>query len=192
VNYLGHLFFSNDDPNLMYANLFGDFVKGKEWESMRPEIRYGILLHRKIDNYIDHHPQVQALMHTLYDELPKISGIAVDLYFDHLLARNWSDYHPLPLEDFVEKFFAHPVDRADYPKDEFWFVMDKIHEGDWILNYRFHHGLEFACYGLSRRISFPNVLHKAPTVFLAHEAEIERCFRSFMEDALLFFAKEDS
>lgn len=176
----------------MYANLFGDFVKGSDLQAFRPEIQFGIRLHRKIDDYIDRHPKVQELMHQLHDELPRISGIAIDLYFDHLLARNWSDYHPVPLESFVDNFYRHPVNRSDYPKEEFWFVLDKMHEGNWILNYRYHHGLEFACRGLSRRISFPNELYKGPEIFLEHQVEIEKCFRTYMEDARDFFAAAEA
>lgn len=176
----------------MYANLFGDFVKGPDLQAYRPEIQAGIRLHRQIDHYIDHHPEVQALMHDLHAELPRISGIAVDLYFDHLLARQWADYHAEDFERFVSRFFTHPVQRSDYPKPEFWMVLDKMREGDWIGNYRYHHGLEFACRGLSRRISFPNALYTAPEVFLAHEERITRCFHTFMDDAQLFFAKAES
>jgi hypothetical protein len=30
LNFLGHLFLSNNDKDLMLANLYGDFVKGKD------------------------------------------------------------------------------------------------------------------------------------------------------------------
>lgn len=176
----------------MYANLFGDFVKGSDLQAYSPEIQYGIRLHRKIDHYIDHHPKVQALMHELHEELPRISGIAVDLYFDHLLARHWSEYHSQELEEFVTQFFAYPVDRSAYPKEEFWLVLDTMRDGNWIVNYRHHHGLEFACRGLSRRISFPNALYTAPEVFLIHEKKIEQCFRLYMKDAQDFFAATDT
>ena len=33
----------------------------------------------------DNHPEVKYLLRNLYPYLPKISGIAIDLYFDHLL-----------------------------------------------------------------------------------------------------------
>ena len=56
MNFLGHLYFSNNNPELMYANLFGDFVKGKDLSMYSPQVQKGILLHRKIDDYIDNHP----------------------------------------------------------------------------------------------------------------------------------------
>jgi acyl carrier protein phosphodiesterase len=58
MNFLGHLFFSNNELQLMHANLYGDFVKGKDLSQFDSTIQTGIRLHRKIDSYIDHHPDV--------------------------------------------------------------------------------------------------------------------------------------
>ena len=66
MNYLGHLYFSDNDHTLMLANLFGDFVKGKDLSAFQPEIQNGITLHRSIDNYIDSHPEVLRLLKILY------------------------------------------------------------------------------------------------------------------------------
>ena len=84
MNFLGHLYFSNNDLELMYANLFGDFVKGKAMYNFPEKIQSGIQLHRSIDSYIDRHEDVRKLLKTLYPELPKVSNVAIDLFFDHL------------------------------------------------------------------------------------------------------------
>lgn len=88
MNFLGHLYFSENDTELMLNNLYGDYVKGKNLDAYPLEIQRGILLHRAIDNFIDTNPGVKELFHHLYPSLPKIAGIAVDLYFDHILAKN--------------------------------------------------------------------------------------------------------
>ena len=66
MNYLGHLYFSKNDFELMYYNLFGDFVKGSDLSRFPIKIQEGIRLHREIDHYIDHHPYVRKLLHKLY------------------------------------------------------------------------------------------------------------------------------
>lgn len=187
MNYLGHLYFSNNDTELMYANIFGDFVKGKDLSRYPKKIQKGIRLHRTIDDYIDHHPAVIELMHELYAPLPKIAGIAIDLYFDHLLAINWSDYHNLPLDDFIEKFQTASIDREPYDKEFFWTVLSKMKEEEWLHHYQTTYGLTKACQGLSARISFPNVLHTAPQVFEENTQKIETCFHIFMTDAVPFY-----
>lgn len=187
MNLLGHLYFSNNDPQLMYANLLGDYVKGKDYSHLPVQIQKGIKLHRTIDNFIDTHPKVKELLHELYEPLPKISGIAVDLFFDHLLAKNWSSFHDLPLKDFVQNFYSVTISDLEFYPAEFKFMLSKMKEFDWLYEYRNFSGLEFACSGLSRRISFDNHLSFAPAVFLEKEKVIELVFNNFMIDAIPYF-----
>lgn len=187
MNFLGHLFFSNNDPQLMYANLLGDSVKGKDYSHLPQKIQDGVKLHRTIDDYIDTHPVVLELLRELYEPLPKISGIAVDLYFDHLLARNWSSFHNQDLKEFVQDFYAIEFETPEQYSDRFDFMIGKMKEFDWLYEYRNHSGLTQACSGLSRRISFQNALAKAPDIFLEREESIELAFNKFMSDAVPFF-----
>lgn len=171
----------------MYANLLGDFIKGSHIEKYPKKIQDGIILHREIDNYIDHHPAVIDLLHQLYDHLPRIAGIAIDLYFDHLLAINWEQFHSKSLRNFVDDFFNYSYDKNQAPNEQYWFVIGKIKEGDWLYNYQFKEGLIFACNGLSRRISFDNNLDEAPKIFDVFKPEISKAFDAFMKDAQLHF-----
>ena len=50
MNFLGHLYFSYDNHALMIANIFGDFVRGKDLSDYPEIIQKGITLHREIDN----------------------------------------------------------------------------------------------------------------------------------------------
>ena len=187
MNFLGHLYFSNNNPELMYANLFGDFVKGKDLSIYSTQIQKGILLHRTIDDYIDHHPAVVKLRHELYESLPKVSGIAIDLFFDHILAKRWSEFHLTPLEKFIASFHQFEIEQQEYHNQQFWFVLSKMKEQKWLNNYATMNGLTKACEGLSNRISFPNVLNKAPEVYLEMEINIESAFNSYMKDAIPYF-----
>ena len=171
----------------MYANIYGDFVKGRDLSNYPLKIQKGIRLHRKIDDYIDHHPVVVELIHHLYKSLPKVAGIAVDLYFDHLLARQWDSYSNIPLENFIQKFEEHNVNRADYSKEEFWVVIEKMKEGEWLKHTSSEYGLTKSSNGVARMISFPNVLHNAPSVFKENEDIIKLTFKEFMLDAIPFF-----
>ncbi len=172
----------------MYANLQGDYIKGKDLSGYRPIVQKGIYLHRTLDDFIDNHPAVRALMNAeLYEHLPKISGIAVDLYFDHLLARDWERYHTTPLRDFVNAFYAHQPSFADSFPDDFAFMLDKMKTYDWLYQYRLLDGLHQASNGLSRRISFENKLGDASTVFTMKQQAIENAFQLFIADAHPFF-----
>lgn len=171
----------------MYANLFGDFVKGRDLNHFPPLLQKGILLHREIDSYIDHHPIVLELLHTLYPKLPKVSGIAVDLFFDHLLARNWESYHQKKYDDFLSDFYTTEIAFPEsYPTDfhQFLYQLKTI---NWMHYYPTHEGLTKACNGISKRLSFDNKLPSAPIIFNEMEPEITLTFLQFMKDAIRHF-----
>ncbi len=187
MNFLGHLFFSNHEPELMYPNLFGDFVKGSDLSKYVPRVQKGIILHRKIDNYIDRHPAVLELAHHLYPELPKITGIAIDLFFDHLLAKNWMNFNTIQLQTFIHNFNQINEDKSLFPNEHFWKVMRKMKEGKWLQHTETMYGLKQSCYGVSKMISFNNILSSAPDVFLKNQKQIEESFYIFMKDAISYF-----
>ena len=187
MNFLGHLYFSNNDLELMQANLYGDFVKGKDYTNLPQKLQEGVTLHRKIDHYIDHHPDVVELVHLLQNDLPKVAAIAVDIFFDHLLAKNWSKFHSIDFESFVNNFYQSIDTSTNFYSEKFQFMLRKMQEDNWLLSYKDLEGLNLSCQGVSRRISFDNQLKNGLSVFLKHEVEIEKTFFIYMKDAISYF-----
>lgn len=175
----------------MTANLFGDFVKGKDLSAYHPKVQEGILLHRKIDSYIDHSETVLILMRKLYKSLPKVSSVAIDLFFDHLLAKNWNQFHPKPLDDFLNQYYQTIQLSEKLYSANFIAMMQKLIEHNWISFYPTLYGLEKSCQGVSSRISFPNELKNGKTVFLQLQEEITDTFFQFMKEANEYFLVED-
>lgn len=187
MNYLGHLYLSNNDKTLMLNNLFGDFVKGRDLSHFPLEIQKGLILHRQIDDFIDHFPLVNELQHELYEELPKISSIAIDLFFDHLLAKNWKDYHSKEINQFLKEFYESINLENEFYTDSFKLMISKMLEMNWISHYSSLDGLNKMCHGVSKRISFDNNLKFGKEVFLKHEKAINQVFRTYMEAAISKF-----
>jgi len=174
----------------MISNLYGDFVKGKDFSHYPEIVKKGILLHRSIDHFIDTHPVVAELRLSLYAELPKVAGIAIDLYFDHLLARNWGNYHTKEYRLFLNDFYDfQPVFEQEL-KQEFIEFMGYFRTRKWLDYYPTAFGLAKSCEGVSKRISFENMLHKAPEQFYKRENDIQACFEIYMKDAILKFQNQ--
>ena len=192
MNFLGHLFFSDNNLELMYANLFGDFVKGKDLSAFSPVVQSGIVLHRSIDFYIDQHPEVRKLMHILYPVLPKVTGIAIDLYFDHCLEKNWKTYHSKSYKDFLDEFYAYQPEKWQEYTSEFQQFIGEMRKNRWMNHYPTFYGLQKACEGVSQRISFDTNLQEAPSIFLENKALIQRHFQEYMEHAIPFFKQKNS
>ncbi len=171
----------------MLANLFGDFVRGRNFSHFPEIIQNGIILHRKIDTYMDQHKSVMELKLKLYEELPKVAGVAVDLFFDHLLARNWDNHHFSSYERFLNDFYMHRSDFEPYLTEEFINFIAVFRERKWLNHYPTSFGLEKSCQGVSSRISFPNKLNDAPSIFYKYEAEITSIYKIYMNDANEYF-----
>lgn len=192
MNFLGHLFLSGDNHELMLTNLYGDYIKGSKWDKYPEPLEVGAKFHRKIDYFIDNHKAVKELRLKLYKPLPKVAGIAIDLYFDFFLVRNWQKFSNINLDDFLNEFFKSAQNKITKFKNDFNFnfdkqfllLIDRIHKEKWIQQYGDFEGLNFAASGLSRRISFQNNLDQAVSVLKQNFDEIEKVFFIFMNDAV--------
>lgn len=107
MNYLAHLLLSGPDGDMQVGGLLGDFVKGPLRGELPATIEEGIRLHRRLDTYTDQHPAFVAATHCLPDHWRRYRGILLDIYFDHLLAGRWQDYHAEPLPVFCSRFYRH-------------------------------------------------------------------------------------
>lgn len=183
MNFLGHLYFSFDNSDLQHANLFGDFVKGSDLTNYPGHIQKGIQLHREIDSFTDQHDAVRACLHNMYQDLPKISGIAIDMIFDHLLAKNWADFHSLSLRQFVDRFYKSTPQSIEYFSTAYLIMLERMQQEDWLYQYQFFAGFEKACHNFSKRIPFDNVLYATPVYFIKHETDLTKAFYQFMQDA---------
>lgn len=188
MNYLGHIYFSNNDFELAKANLYGDYIKGSDLSNYSELIQKGIRLHREIDNYIDHHPLItEKLLPILRPELPKVAPIAVDLIFDHLLAKNWSDFHTKKLTDYLEEFYASIRSNQQEFSLTFLQQLGRMESFRWLNVYSEFEGLIKLSHGVSRKLNFTNSLPNTPDVFLKNEVEITEIFYQFMKDAQAHF-----
>lgn len=171
----------------MLANLYGDFVKGSNLRAYSESVQTGIRLHRSIDNFIDTHPDVLQLKRLLYADLPKVSGVAIDLFFDHLLAKNWSNFHELSLTDFLDRFYVYEAPSTANFSSEFLNFIHAMRTHNWLSHYPTEYGLRKSCEGVSSKISFPNRLKDGHLVFKKYEVDIIECFKKYMHDALEYF-----
>src|SRR5205823_15097016 len=103
MNFLAHIYHSGEDDELMVGNFIADFVKGRKKDDYPERIKKGIELHRKIDYFTDHHPVTLRSQARIRKKQGKYSGVVIDLFYDHFLAKNFTKYHSLPLKDFSEK-----------------------------------------------------------------------------------------
>lgn len=86
--------------------MLGDFVKGPLRGELPERIEIGVALHRATDSWFDRQPEVAAARARFAPPFRRFAGIAIDLCYDHLLARHWQHYHHQPLADFSGEFYG--------------------------------------------------------------------------------------
>jgi len=172
----------------MLGNLLGDFVKGSKFIGIPNELQKGIILHRKIDMFIDHHPLILDLQAEINEDLPKVSGIAIDLIFDHLLAKNWSNFNDESLEKFLNSFYEYAFSYQQPLPENYVYFLNRLKEHNFISKYREPYALDKSSEFLSNKLSFPNKLKQTRAVFENNEKRFQETFDLFMHAAIENFS----
>lgn len=187
MNFLAHLYLSGDDPNIMVGNFIGDFVKGKiALAEFDPEIIKGIELHRAIDEFTDNHEVVTASKNRLRPKYRHYSGVIVDVFYDHFLAKNWNTYHSELLPDFADK--AYEVIQsydAILPK-EVKFMMPYMIKGNWLVNYSNTEGIHRALSGMARRTPYESKMEQSVEDLRENYNDFKNEFEKFFPELSSF------
>lgn len=117
MNYLAHIYFSGDEPQIQIGNFIGDFVKGKQHQNYPVKMQQGILMHRKIDTFTDQHPVFKASADIIRNDFGRYSGIIIDMYYDYFLARDFREHTSLSLNAFTKRFYGHTILNYKYLPD---------------------------------------------------------------------------
>lgn len=184
MNFLGHCLLSGSDTDVLAGNFSGDFIKGSLWKSYSDGISSGILLHRKIDDFIDHHPIAIQSKRRLGNRFPHLNGIIVDLFYDHFLALHWQQFHTTPLVDYADWVYASLKPYLPQLPEGVAFVLHHMEKGNWLCGYAERAGMESTFRGMSRRVSGGEALLLATEVLFAEHASFEADFFAFMPEAL--------
>lgn len=91
MNFLAHAWLARRGSDaFLYGNLIADGVKGTCLDDWPVEVALGIRHHRRVDAYVDHHPRIVGARRRAPDGTRRYAGIALDLVWDHFLARQLS------------------------------------------------------------------------------------------------------
>jgi len=100
VNHLAHVLLAGADTEVVLGSLLGDFWRGAPDPRWPAAVRDGVVLHRRIDVYTDSHPDVAEARALFAPPWRRYAGILLDVYFDHVLARDWARLGAGSLDDF--------------------------------------------------------------------------------------------
>ena len=181
MNYLAHLYLAGPEPEARLGALLGDFVFGQaalaDWGALE---RREIVIHRRVDRYTDEHPQVVAARRLFAHGRQRYAGIALDVYYDHCLARDWARYCDTPLDAFTASFYRYLLSRQDELPERLRRIAPLMASGDWLGSYRQRDSVDLAVTRIATRLSRNGQCLVACLEDLRrHEAEIAAGFELF-------------
>ena len=187
MNHLAHLFLSQSDTNLLVGNYIADHVKGKQINEFSEGVQRGIIMHRGIDQFTDEHKIVQISKERLYPKYHKYAAVLIDMFYDHVLAKNWSKYSPIQLESFTKSAYQILGSQVAVFPHSAQLMYAHMFKYDWLSNYANLEGMQKALNGLSRRATFVSKMEEAildlEKDFNLYEAEFEAFFPEIIEYA---------
>lgn len=183
MNFLAHLYLSGDNPKIKVGNFIGDFVKGKNLtERFDVVVAKGISLHREIDWFTDTHDVVKQSKDRLRPKYRHYSGVIVDIFYDHFLAKNWDQYSNQPLPDFAQECYAIIQQHEPVLPEEVKYMMPYMIKGNWLVNYAKLEGIQRTLSGIARRTRFESKMEESVTDLQHHYEDFEKEFVVFFPD----------
>jgi acyl carrier protein phosphodiesterase len=146
------------------------------------EIQKGIILHRAIDTFTDAHPIFRQSTKRLHANYHHYSNIIVDIFYDHFLAKNWSNYSDEKLEDFTERFYQSLKNNYDFLNEKTQKMVPYLIAQNWLLSYQTIEGIENVLTKMDNRMKRDSNMRLAIAELNTYYTEFETEFTAFFEE----------
>ena len=184
MNYFAHAFLSFNNEHITIGNFIADHIKMADAEKLPPEIKKGVLLHRRIDYFTDTHPVFIKSKRHFYDGFERYSGVLVDIYYDYILAKNFEKFSEVGLKPFTENIYSVLQKNKMHLPESSQGFLNYVLDNNTFFEYSKIDGIELVLKHLSYRINHGIFLNESLPLFLENEKIIEQDFFEFMEDLI--------
>lgn len=182
MNFLAHIYLSGNSDLVKIGNFMADGVRGKQYLDLHSEIQKGIILHRSIDTYTDAHPIFRQSTKRLHANYHHFSGVIVDVFYDHFLAKNWRLYSDEKLADFVVNFYKSLETNQDLLTEKAKIMMPYMIHQNWLMSYQTIEGIEKILSQMDNRIKRESNMQFSVKELRLFYSEFESDFKIFFQD----------
>lgn len=179
MNYLAHTVLAQPNMLSVTGNLLGDFCKGLDLTTLHPKLQAGIINHRAVDKFTDHHPLVkQARLH-FSPQRRRFAGIALDVLFDHFLILHWHRFVTSEFAEYKAILYQQLADAESLMPSAMQYTMRKMRQQDWLAQYATPDRVYNALDNIAARIKFPHQFYGAAEDITLHYDELQKTFLHF-------------
>ena len=159
-----------------------DSIRGHSYDDYEGEVRKGILLHRSIDSFTDMHPVYRQSKHRLHEKYGHYSGVIIDIFYDHFLAKNWSAYSNEKLEVYADTFYHLLKDNYEILTERVKNMIPYMFARNWLVSYATIDGLQMIMFHMDHRTKNRVDMHESMIELKQYYTEFEHEFTLFFEE----------
>lgn len=186
MNFLAHIYLSGDNDYLKIGNFMADGIHGKNFDAFPAEVQKGIRLHREIDSFTDFHPIFRQSKHRLHERYGHYSGVIIDIFYDHFLAKNFADYSSESLESFASNFYELLESNFAMLTPRFQMMFPVLKEENWLVLYATIPGIGHILYNMDRRTRLVSKMQFSVEELTLFYTEFETEFTLFFAEMQAF------
>ncbi|MBN9283842.1 MULTISPECIES: acyl carrier protein phosphodiesterase [unclassified Flavobacterium] len=188
MNFLAHIYLSGNNDLIKIGNFMADGIRGNEYKNFNPEIQKGILLHRAIDTFTDAHPVFRKSKHRLHEAYGHYSGVIIDVFYDHFLAKNWQVYADVELEKYVAAFYNSLEVHYDELTEKTKGLMPYMIGRNWLVSYATIEGIGTILFQMDHRTKNRSGMQNSVKELQEFYTDFEKEFTLFFEELRHFAA----
>ena len=114
------------------------------------------------------------------------SGIVIDIFYDHYLAKNWNNYSAIPLEIYVNSVYNLVNSYEEILPEKTLQMMPYMVKYNWLYNYKYKEGIKSVLEGMNKRTKNKGQIDLAIHDLRLLDTDFEKDFESFFQDLQIF------
>ena len=185
MNWLAHVFLSENHIEHQLGNLLADPLKGRAWDGATDMFIKGLQTHLHIDTFTDSHSLVKQSKRRLKDKR-HLKGVVIDIVYDHLLTKHWEKFSSRDFKVFTADFRSQAPNQIEGYPDKAKTVINRVAKIKLLSSYSDLEGLGEGFKRIDKRLS-QRVLTKETT--FSDFALVAYKMYNLEQDFLEFFPK---
>lgn len=163
-----------------------DGIRGHDYLEFPADIQKGVILHRAIDTFTDAHPVFRKSKHRLHEAYGHYSGVIIDVFYDHFLAKNWTQYSNIRLADYVSHFYKILQDNYDLLTPRTQGLLPYMKAQNWLVSYASIDGIEKILFQMDQRSKNKSNMQYSVKELREFYDDFEQEFTLFFEELRTF------
>lgn len=183
MNWLAHIFISEDNIEFQIGNYLADPLKGKLWVGASDSIAKGMFIHKTIDSYSDSHELFKKSKSRLGTS-GLLRGVVIDLTYDYLLTKHWKKYCKIDINSFLNEFYIQAQKQVPHLPPKAKIPLERMIKYKTLNNYKTLDELQLAFSRLDKRLS-PRLANRDTSS--SYSKKVKKNINKIEDDFLEFF-----